>query len=425
MLAGFARVEITPPAGEQPEMMGFGPFLGRTALETLQPIHLRATYLEDGSGAALVLSLDLCGLREDLAEAVRRAAAEAAAVGSDRVVATCTHTHSAPSVMPILGWGEFDRATAGRLPGLAAKAAAGARSAAAPAVIESGATTLDGFSRNRVYGPNGPRDTMLRTLSFRAREGGKLLGLWAHYTCHPVLLCEQCRVISPDFCGVAMQALEAQQEGAVCSFLQGYCGDINPALAHMRQERSIVHLAHFGYRFRRAVEQAMSTASAEPDGPVRMLSEKLPLPVAVLSEETIRAFEASAARRAAGWTRLGPLSAAALRAEGEKLRKMRQPQREAPIAALGLGERVLVFHPFEMFTQIGLDIRAELGEKAWVVGYANGYEGYAPTLDRFDPPSGDYAAHGVPLMMGRHPYRPALGEKLIEGLVRSGRAVRG
>ncbi len=63
MIAGFSRVEITPLPREHPEMMGFGAFLGRTALEVLQPIHVRASYLEDG-GKALVLSFDLCGLSE-------------------------------------------------------------------------------------------------------------------------------------------------------------------------------------------------------------------------------------------------------------------------------------------------------------------------------------------------------------------------
>jgi hypothetical protein len=425
MRVGFSRVEITPRAGEHPEMMGFGAFIGRTALEVLQPIHLRASYLEDEEGSAsALLSFDLCGLREDLADAIRRAAGKAVGLPTDRVIAACTHTHSAPSVMPILGCGEYDEATAGRLPGLAAQAAEAARSAAADAVLEAGATTLDDFTRNRVYGPEGPRDVGLRTLAFRERRSGRLLGLWAHYTCHPVLLCEQCRVVSPDFCGVAMQALEAANDGAVCSFLQGYCGDINPVLAHMQQERSIVHLAHYARRFRVAVEEAMAAARSEAAGKVNALSERLALPVSVLSDETIDAFDANALLGGGGWARLRRISTAALREEAPKLRRMRPPQRKAPIAALAVGGHTLVFHPFEMFTQIGLDIRDRLGrEDSWVVGYTNGYEGYAPTIDRFTPTSGDYAAHGVPLMMGRHPYTPRLCDHLENGLVGLGRRV--
>ena len=425
MIAGFARVEITPLPGERPEMMGFGPFLGRTALEVLQPIHLRASYLEDG-GTGLVLSFDLCGLREDLSDAIRQAAGEAVGLSADEVVAACTHTHSAPSVMPILGWGEFDEATAGRLPGLAAEAARAARDGAGPVVVASGRTTLEGLTRNRVYGPGGPLDTELSTLAFREAKSKRLLGLWAHYTCHPVLLCEQCRVISPDFCGVAMQALEAANQGAVCSFLQGYCGDINPVWAHMRQERSIVHLAHAARQFRMAVEKAMAGAQDEVGGEVRMVSKGLPLSVAVLSEETICAFEAHAMTRGEGWWRLGGLSAAAVRADGEALRAMRRPRRTVPAAALAVGAHTLAFHPFEMFTQVGLDIRERLGrDTTWVVGYANGYEGYAPTIDRFAPTTGDYAAHGVPLMMGRNPYSPALASELLEGLTEIGQQVKG
>jgi hypothetical protein len=426
MRAGFALSDITPHAGEHPEMMGFGPFIGRSALEVLQSLHVRASYLEDREGrAAVLLSFDLCGLGEDLADAIRREVAKAVGVSAGQVIAACTHTHSAPSVMPIIGWGEFDGKTARRLPGLAAQAAAEARAKARETVVEVGSTELDGFSRNRVYGGDGPRDIGLRTLSFRDRRDRRLVGLWAHYTCHPVLLCEQCRVISPDFCGVAMQALEAANEGAVCSFLQGYCGDINPVLAHMRQERSIVHLAHFGRRFRVAVEEAMGAARPVTGGRVSAVSEKLALPVSIQSEEVIAAFGASAQMRGDGWRKLAKLSVPALRAEASKLRHVRQPQRKAPAAALSVGGHTLVFHPFEMFTQIGLDIRKALGAKnTWVVGYTNGYEGYAPTIDRFSPPSGDYAAHGVPLMMGRNPYSPTLGDELVAGLADLGRRTR-
>src|SRR5512140_2799356 len=122
MQAGFARVEITPPVDEHPEMMGVGAVLGRTALEIAQPLHVRASYLE-GEEAALLLSFDSCGLREDLADEVRAAAGKAVGLAPAQVITACTHTHSAPSVMPIIGWGEFHQPTAERLPKQAAQAA--------------------------------------------------------------------------------------------------------------------------------------------------------------------------------------------------------------------------------------------------------------------------------------------------------------
>jgi hypothetical protein len=147
--------------------------------------------------------------------------------------------------------------------------------------------------------------------------------------------------------------------------------------------------------------------------------------VALMSEEAICAFEANAVTRNEGWRRLAGIAGPAIRTEGERLRAMKRPQRNVPTAALAVGKHTLVFHPFEMFTQIGLDIRERLGaDTAWVVGYVNGYEGYAPTIDRFAPTTGDYAAHGVPLMMGRNPYSPALASELVEGLTKMGQHVR-
>jgi hypothetical protein len=222
-----------------------------------------------------------------------------------------------------------------------------------------------------------------------------------------------------------MQALEVKHQGAVCTFLQGYCGDINPLWAHMKQERSIVNLAHAGRRFRTAVEEALAASRAELAGRVRVASKALPRSVALMSEEAVRAFEANVQTRGERWRRLAGIAGTAIRGEAETLRAMRRPRRNVPTAALAVGKHTLVFHPFEMFTQVGLDIRERLGaDTAWVVGYVNGYEGYVPTIDRFAPTTGDYAAHGVPLMMGRNPYSPALASELVEGLTKIGQHVR-
>jgi len=420
MQAGFARVEITPPPGEHPEMMGFGAFLGRTALEVAQPIHVRASYLEGGD-AALLLSFDLCGFDEKLADEIRAAAAAAAGLAPEQVIAACTHTHSAPSVVHVIGWGEFDPATAARLPEQAARAARAARESLAPVKVCAGAGELDGFSYNRVYREGGPRDTRLRTLAFRA-EDGTLRALWAHYACHPVVLCEACRVISPDFCGVAMQALEARTPGAVCSFLQGPCGDIDPLWAHRPQERSLVHLAHAAYRFRRAVEVVMGSSTGVAGDRVHIATSRLVLPVVLWDEQTLLAMHDLSVEW--GGQRGAEIALPLMREEAARLAQQPSPQREVPMGALALGDHTVVFHPFEMFTAVGREVEAGIGGPAWVVGYANGYEGYAPTRDRFAPQSGDYAAHALPLMMGRNPYAPSLPERLAAGLVGLGRDVR-
>lgn len=427
MKAGFTRIEITPPPDEHPEMMGFGPFLGRTALEVLQPLFLRASYLVGDAGeAALILSLDVCGIDEALADRIRESAAKAVGINAGQVVAACTHTHSAPALMSIIGWGEFDAATAKRLPKLAAHAAKAAKVAATEVKLESGVSTLDNFSKNRVYGPTGPRDTTVRVLAFR-RLDGTLAGLWSHFACHPVVLCEECRVISPDYCGVAMQALEDRLPGTICTFLQGASGDINPLWAHMKQERSIVHLAHAAYWFRSSVERAMTACVPETTTKVAIISERLNLPVEILSKAIRQAFSSAAqsGRLGKGWDKLDVISQVEMQQDEKRLLQQKTISRNVPVAALTVGQHTLIFHPFEMFTQIALDIRSGLNtEKTWVVGYTNDFAGYAPTADRFAPMSGDYAAHGVPFMRGRHPFAASLGENLVEGLTALGKQVQ-
>ncbi|RKY66306.1 MAG: hypothetical protein DRQ02_09055, partial [Candidatus Latescibacterota bacterium] len=61
--------------------------------------------------------------------------------------------------------------------------------------------------------------------------------------------------------------------------------------------------------------------------------------------------------------------------------------------------------------------------KVFVVGYANGYRGYAPTEDQYawDGKSGraySYAAYSVPFIRGDYPFHPAIGATLAQAMTK-------
>ena len=76
--------------------------------------------------------------------------------------------------------------------------------------------------------PSGPVDPRVAVLRIDGVDGSPLAAV-LNYACHPVSLGSQCTEISADFPGMARRLVE-EQTGAMCLFLQGATGNINPLL---------------------------------------------------------------------------------------------------------------------------------------------------------------------------------------------------
>ena len=145
----------------------------------------------------------------------------------------------------------------------------------------------------------------------------------------------------------------------------------------------MVHLAHAGYRFRTAVGEALAQTKPLRGERVRAVSSRPLAPGGGDERGHAQRVRGECARSGEGWRRLVKTARPQMQAEAKRLAK--HASREAPIGALRVANHTLVFHPFEMFTALGLKIEANIGGSTWIVGYVNGYEGYAPTVDRFSP----------------------------------------
>src|SRR5438132_13150125 len=109
MLAGAARVEITPPLGQP--MAGYPPlrqvaggpldtadYIGRegVALGTHDPLYARALVLDDGPQAVAFVALDLVVTTAEFTAAVREAGSRATGIASDHVLLAASPTHCGP-----------------------------------------------------------------------------------------------------------------------------------------------------------------------------------------------------------------------------------------------------------------------------------------------------------------------------------------
>jgi len=277
MKAGFGISDITPRLGVQ--LAGYGPYRNRAAKEIVAPLHARGMVLEKGKRRSVVLSVESGGTPRSLAEKIRQVVAARVGCRSDDVLISATHTHSAPSVGGMVGWGEADMMYLETLPARAAEAAARAvenlaevewRHAEAPCKgIAVNRETDTGFALNENFKermspdwrPAHPEhtDPMVRVLI--AYADGKLVGLLHHFGCHPVVYGEKTASIHGDYAGMACLELEKKYSGAVAMFFPGALGDINPKLNHRVPSESLKALKAIARQYSRAVVGGIKAAT--------------------------------------------------------------------------------------------------------------------------------------------------------------------
>jgi hypothetical protein len=249
MKAGFGKSDLTPRLGVQ--LAGYGPYRNRAAQEIVAPLAARAAVIRDGKTNVVLLSVELCGTPRPLAERIRAVVAARVGCRADEVFLSSTHTHSAPSVGGMFGWGEPDAVYLETWPARAAEAAVRAKAALAEVEWRHAHVACEGIAVNREtdtgfalnanfaermnlrWRPAKPEQTdpTVRVLAAYG-AGGKLVGLLHHFGCHPVVYGEKTAAIHGDFVGLASIQLEAKHAGAVAIFLPGALGDVNPKLNH-------------------------------------------------------------------------------------------------------------------------------------------------------------------------------------------------
>jgi len=219
VLAGAAKVDITPPVGLP--MGGYGARSERSR-GIVDPLHARVAVLSDGRGDIAVIVCDLLGVGSELVAETRRQVEERAGVPPERVLVAATHTHAGPAGLRLRDAPEFVAITAAKLAG----AVAMARRAAVPVLLEAGSVELGSISLNR-RDPAGPIEDTLRVLvADPGRDRPPVFAL-VSYACHSTVREHDNLEYSADWPGAMARSLE-RNLGGTAIYLQGAAGDINP-----------------------------------------------------------------------------------------------------------------------------------------------------------------------------------------------------
>lgn len=226
--AGFAKVEITPPAATP--MWGYGDRHDLLSRSTRDPLYAKALVIEAGDQRLGLVGLDM-GRSPGSPDFDRIIEAVKAKVQIDQLMMSGSHTHHGP-VTELQdeegkGKGKFDAAVAYR----------GQLEAKLIAVIAEAAGNLQDaqigwndkhvdMNRNRHSDiePK-PRDTELSVIRFDDTSGNPI-AIMVNFSAHPTTLSSSDLRFSADYPGAMMNTVEAEL-ATNCFFMQGSAGDMS------------------------------------------------------------------------------------------------------------------------------------------------------------------------------------------------------
>jgi hypothetical protein len=411
--AGAARSCITPALGTRING-GVGPGVARYVHDDL---YVRALVLDDGLTRLAFVVADTCLLDRPVFDAARKLVQEHTGLPPERVMMSCTHTHSAGAACGA-HLVEADEAYRAWLPGRLADAVRGAVQNLAPAQLAWGSgqapqhvfcrrlrlqpgmtyTNQLGWTHERAKmnwdsphpadgEPAGPADPEVFVLSVRHADG-RPLALLANYSLHYVGDVGPGH-ISADYFGVFTDRIQAllgadRQDppfvGILCNGTSGDINNINPRLKR---------------------------APAPPYTQIRRVAEDV-------AEEVLRVTQALEHRRDAGLRaalrecvvgtrRPGEEEVARARAvvNGRPVEKLGgwtdnfareqlllaawPAEVSMPLQVLRIGELAVAAWPGEIFASSGLELKRRTPVKPlFNVGLANGWYGYIPPPEQFE-----------------------------------------
>ncbi|MDK1020459.1 MAG: C45 family autoproteolytic acyltransferase/hydrolase [Candidatus Hydrogenedentes bacterium] len=368
--AGAAKVELAVEPGTP--LDGYAWRMGRGAVETHDPLWVRALYLEKGDTRLFLVSADLHSISAALRESVLDLVP--GDVPDHQVILTATHTHSGPGGLNA-SW--LDRKRSGRFMPEFLEETARHFSEAMRAAYDGRKRAVIGYAvseelslTRNAFAEDGERDTQLGVVRVEDSDGTPI-AIIANFAATPSTVSDRhAFALSADFPGRFCDSLEDMSvSGMVAFFLNGASGD--QVCANPKKMRDWDLAASIGESFAERVKIVSNTIECR-DFPLHMgySLRKLPLSIA-------DSFYPS----------------------------------EAVFQTLEINDLLMAFVPGVVFSEIGLELRKRARARGYgaqfTVGPANG------ALVTFIPASSFGAATGE---NAQTLFGPFAAEWLYEGI---------
>lgn len=281
---GFAATDVTPKVGgDKPVWLaGFGK--GRKATGVHDPLLARAVVLRSGKDKVALVGVDLVGLFLDSVERVR-----AKLPGFTYVLVSSTHNHEGPDTMGLWGATAFesgiDPAYLASVEANIVKAVQDADAACKPAAAKYGSVAAPELLHDG-RPPQVLHDDLV-TLAFHEPGKEKLTGLVVQWNCHPETLDSRNTLVSADYVGYTVAALQ-KKHGCPVVYLTGTVGGLMTSLHVPIKDASGKELKdgtyekteRYGVLLAEAADKAITASKPLTLTPLHVRAESLYLPVA-------------------------------------------------------------------------------------------------------------------------------------------------
>ena len=392
--AGAAVRDITPPVGTL--LYGYVP--DSVSESVHDRLEAACVAFSQGDTSALLISLTVGDLNTELAGELQALISRETGTDPSCILINATHTHSAPNVSGMEGWGDIDREYVDGIliPGILAAAR---ESAAALRPAEISVAVVDsevGINRRQqlrsgaiLLGQNpwGCFDPNMTVISLRNAETKEGIASVVHYGCHGTAAGNN-REITRDWSGVMLDAL-TRETGVPSVFFNGAIGDVGPRLSNGCTTGDIRMVEELGAAAAadalKAYEIIKSRGEYKP-GSLTCVRGSLevprkPLPALTDAQEAISRFKDPDIL-----VNVTRLEYAHFRAVLDEYEAGAPPCCAAftfPQTVISLGEIVFVPFPFEIFSEISMRIR-EYSPFPYTLPLSNvnGYCAYLPTQDQ-------------------------------------------
>ena len=239
---GFSKGNINPPMGIQVR----GYYKERFAEGILDDIEVVALALQSGETKALLITVDHCGIAQELAAQFRKVASESAGVPEDNIIISATHSHTCPQMLLetedelVQKYTEFVERRIADVSKFAvedlkdAKMGYGKGSAPNVAFIrrylmkDGSIKTNPGVNNPDIVRPIGNIDESVNVLRFD-REGADTV-VFVNFANHPDVVGGS--LISGDWPGLLRRDVEKILDNTKCIVFNGAEGDVNHVNVH-------------------------------------------------------------------------------------------------------------------------------------------------------------------------------------------------
>ena len=419
---GCGQVDITPAPGLS--MVGMP---GSPRGEGVQwPLRSRVFLADDGERRIAIVCLDLIALVAEHVAELRVRLAIPGEIDAENILVACSHTHRAPFTET--GWGAAAEPTRSYLDLVVARttqAMVEAVTRLQPAELSVGKVSAPGWAFNRrpiyaggqvgTHGPawgngfmgmEGTADEELAVLLARGSDGTVLGGL-VDFACHPTAMGHE-PVYSADYPGVLTAELEARH-GGIFGFLIGAAGDTSTPDPTSRDPESGFgreHTLAMGRALADKADEAMQRGRRLTVDRIGVASTRLRIPQRRPTTEQVELARWYLEKRPADLDELdftrriyghdytfNDGKQLGNERHAQELLNMWQWQRgksdeelieEIEIQAIALSDVAIVGFPVELFSDFGRQVKTVSPFPETVVAtLANGWHGYAPTLEAF------------------------------------------